>query len=296
MHCCTLMPIFSALLIIFTYIQIPILDEHLGNATYHSQKFCLDLLDTAPRHLPIYRAIVCGKSPSHGYESLRTAGLWHILVVSAGHLQVLDYLLRRFPLWFQTLALISFSFLSGAQPPILRSLLERFVKFMNDKLTFSLLESEILLFGGVIHLLALPSSSNSMSLQLSWLCALALHIVKSQSEIKKALFIYLIISPLFLSFSPQSPLSIFYNLLLAPVLAFLLFPLCLVAIAIPWIWKLNDLITDFVLILCEPSTDFKLTLIGVKAPTKSVGWLYVLTLQILVLIRERKAHGKSHLA
>lgn len=290
------MPIFSALLIIFTYIQTPVLDDHLSNATYYSQNFCLNLLDTTPRHLPIYRAIVCGNSPSHGYESLRSAGLWHILVVSAGHLQVLDFLLRRFPIWIQTLTLMGFSFLSGAQPPILRSLFERFAKFINHKLTFSLLESEILLFGGVIYLLILPSTANSMSLQLSWLCALALQLVKSQSAFKKAVFIYLIISPLFLSFSPQSPLSIFYNLLLAPILAFLLFPLCLVAIVIPWFWKFNDLITDLVLILCEPSTDFKLMLVGVKPLSKQLGWLYVLVLQTLVLVRERRGHGKTHMA
>lgn len=181
----------------------------------------------------LYQSFVCGASLKDPFlaSSFTQSGLIHVVVVSGAHLIFLEVLLSyldpRSRFTFPFLAL--YSLVTGFKPPIARSLLQIMLVKFSER--FQLHWSSPLVTMGA-GLLTMALLGSSLSLSLSWLASLALHVPKS-TALKTQVRIYLLLFPILASLGPAHPLAIVINVLFVPVLSALAFPLSLACFVFP---------------------------------------------------------------
>lgn len=235
--------------------------------------------------------MICGKSlqPSKQVQALKSLGLIHLIVVSGAHLIFLEsFLLKPFSLllpkraqfFFCSLALITYSFFAGLQPPILRALYQNFMPFsLGKRIFFSSLST------------ALFFKSFSLSLLLSWSCSLLLSwpSLKQSNAFVKSLIILVGLYPLL---TPLGAPSI-YVFLLQPLFSFffggVVFPLTVVTQLFPLETLTNSSWLLFFKLLewsANRSPQLHLT------PSNMISLYYVLVLQLLYLAAEVRQNRK----
>lgn len=210
---------------------------------------CLDLIPKESHSYQELAALVCGQNfltaeNSYFYSS---TGLIHLFVVSGAHLVLLDAILKKLfiksaqpRLFF----LIVYCGICEFNPPVVRSWL---ILFFTNMIIFNrknCSKSHLLFFVGMICLCLNPSWLMSLSLQLSWLIALAI-LINQQVFPKNTILLhqfsyYFVVLPSIASIQSYSPYSVLLNILLAPVLEFVLFPLALLTTLINFIYPVFD--------------------------------------------------------
>jgi competence protein ComEC len=219
------------------------------------------------KHADLYGAVVCGAriQTASVRSSFADVGLIHLLVVSGSHFIALETLLRltvlkitaprfRSAVLFSTLVL--FTLMTLASPPILRALFSYLVRWISAKFQLNWTRFQILTTSGFLCLPFCKSSWALCSLFLSWLAALALdwngarNVDHRDLTLPKKFFasvvmntkVYLTLIPPLLLLTVPHPLSILANVVFAPVMGWILFPMSLAAVLI---WPLSS-ITDLV--------------------------------------------------
>lgn len=292
------MALFSVLFLIFSYWQFSGLWDWLQSITIPSQIFCKDLLNFASPHLDFYQALACGTPiKNSNYEVLKTVSLWHLVVVSAGHFKVIRWILNLLlprHRKFQLIPLLLYCFLTGAQPPIVRAYFELLITSCSTPLKLWIPSPYSLFYSGCLCLLVFPNWANSWSLLLCWLCAIILQLLKNQNALMISLGISLGTFPVIIFFSTPHPLSFLFNLVFAPVLSIIFFPAALVMMIAPQVHYLADPALDVLLgVLRTLAGSFANTSLQKSYSPHSyqtLCWLYVLTLQFILLKRRKPQH------
>lgn len=189
------------------------------------QHLCWRLAPVEKDLQPLWQALVCGKnlytSPFWSH-ALKASGLIHIFVVSGSHFLVLISLfnLLKFPQWLQCLLLWAFNAVTGFSPPGTRACLSLHTKFL-----FKMRPDQNLLAVGFLCLALENQWITSYSFWLSWLAAFVLLI--SPKDSLRIFQNFLFFSVWVLLGFQISFWSLPLNILIAPIIGWVLFPLAL---------------------------------------------------------------------
>ncbi|MBX3021933.1 MAG: ComEC/Rec2 family competence protein [Bdellovibrionales bacterium] len=235
-------------------------------------------------YAPLYGALVCGIDVPSGRDKalFLDSGLIHILVVSGAHLVFIEQLCAWLPERTRTPVLVFYSWLTGFGAPVVRALVRRLCAKRVTGWGWSAVQIELLT--SVVILLIVPSWLLSRSFLMSWLCALAIQAPgrwPRHPQLTLSMKCYLFLFP----FCLTSPLTVAWNCVLAPVIASLLFPVCLLAFIHPLFASVGDVFWSVLLWILEagPRTEPATTFIN----TRALCWL-PLTVHLLLLIGELK--------
>ncbi|WP_413574995.1 ComEC/Rec2 family competence protein [Bdellovibrio sp. HCB290] len=269
-------------------------DTLLNKASQLSQSYqqkCLTLLPHESENHSALASIVCGErlQDQNLKQNLVKTSLIHIFVISGSHLLLLDELLAmiRVPLIVRFLLLSFYSLIVGWQPPAVRALSALGLRGLFKKLNWVFPADTMTLIAGCFTLSLFPAWWSSTSLLMSWCAALALggtSLLKIRNQLQRlllnqlAVFIFMTV-PLW-GISSLHPLSLLYNLLLGPIVSYILLPLGFLTLPIPPLVVIFDFAVDkFHWILSwvsEPVTTSRASPI----PIANL-WMWIFTLQIL---------------
>jgi ComEC/Rec2-related protein len=208
---------------------------------------CLNFNPIESNYDNVWNALVCGKGLAdvNFTQQLKATGLIHIFVVSGSHFLVLQSLFERLRVssTVTLILLVTFNFISGFTAPGTRACLGTLLNPI-----FKLNGHQKVLCVSVFTLLINPDWIRSYSFWLSWLASLILEISpKDKLRILQNFLYYLTWSFLGMSLSLWSlPL----NILIAPLIGWILFPMSLLAF-LPGI----DYLFTFLLSLLESLFD-----------------------------------------
>jgi len=280
-------------------------------------------------HMDAYQAIVCGANlpPGDLANSLRQAGLLHLIVVSGSHLLLLEHVLifqaNKFKLLNSLIffVLLGFVLTTRDEPPAVRAFISLLLRSANHSFKLGWSDLQIMTLSGFVSLTFCLDWGRTHSLLLSWGASLSLGAfstftppfhkafsrqnlsslkLKLQLQLKKTalrqIAIYLLLFPLLIPFSAPHPVSILCNLLFTPILNAVLFPMSLLAFAFrclrPIVDHLWNIVCYMLLEIAPLLPD------GLEDLPIPVGWLwsYLLTLNAIALIGEvwhrRSNHGE----
>lgn len=185
-------------------------------------------------HHALHAALVCGaKLPSgEAAETFLKTGLLHLIVVSGAHLIWLESLLRRLLGHGQTAnglivsILIVFALATRLEAPVVRAAISMGLYALSRRRRLGWTPLQIAGLSGLLSIGLFPIWITSLSLLLSWTAALALaQGAGSESVWTKQVRIYLCMLLCLMPLSLPHPLTIALNVLAAPVLSVVLFPL-----------------------------------------------------------------------
>lgn len=249
------MILFSLLIISLLILSLVRFSVHeiLAPVAEKAHLFCLNNLPENSSSIAELKALVCAHNFSNlgASELYISSGLIHLFVVSGAHLILIENLLKKSNL-SQTLifiALIIYGFACDLNAPVTRCLiaftLNSFLSAKNIRWPahFKLL---------IIGTLTLSINYNwitSLSLQMSWIAAFLLilgeHFYKESSLLFKQSLFFITLLPTVVFFQIPSPIVILVNILLAPVLEFILFPLGLLV----WFFNFLHPLFDFLILI-----------------------------------------------
>ncbi len=280
---------------------------------FHLQSLCVSQIPENSQFKDLSAAFLCGKNIGDPWkrEIFQKTGLIHLLVVSGGHfaflLECLQFfsfrkkgfqILQTVLLW---LILISFSFMTGFQAPVVRALMTLIFKKISEHFLWQWDPGKTQLAAGLCILSLNPAWLYSISFYLSWLTSLSLCFPflwqdqsrSSRSSIwKKAtqwistcFCVQAVIGLFFWSFSY---LGFVLNALLAPLLMLLLWPLSLGILVFSPLVQVIDFFWKYLLLGLEAlsrdlsSPDFQ---------PQNLHWLYlwsvIITLHLLAEVLRR---------
>lgn len=187
----------------------------------------------------LWKALVCGQNlqrQNPWLNSLKTSGLIHIFIVSGSHFLVLQVLLQKLkPRFFISVLLWIFNAATGFSAPGTRACLQ-----ITSQSIFRMRPDQNLLASSLLCLALCPSWIQSQSFWLSWLASLVLIISPRD-------FLRIAANSLF--FSVWSCLgftlslwSLPLNILIAPLIGWVLFPLALLCFLKPAQWLFEFLL------------------------------------------------------
>ncbi|MDG0816106.1 ComEC/Rec2 family competence protein [Bdellovibrio svalbardensis] len=271
-------------------------------AIFHQK--CVQTLPTESVNRKILSSLLCGENitDTELKDKLIKTSLIHIFVISGSHLILLDELLSilRIPVFVRFLFLSFYSLAVGWQPPAVRALVALGARILFQRWSWKFPVDFAVLIAGCITLALFPEWWNSLSLVMSWCAALALcwvSVLKVRNKFSALLLsqlaIFLFMSAPLWGLGALHPLSLLYNLLLAPVVAFVLLPLAFFAVLI------HPLLTvfDFVMKGFEAILKFAAEPITITAGTSpSIGllWGWVFAWHIFFhLLRLRLYQGRD---
>ncbi|QLY24208.1 ComEC/Rec2 family competence protein [Bdellovibrio sp. KM01] len=282
-------------------------DTMLNNASSLSQSYQQKCLTFIPRESENYSAltsIVCGEklNDQNLKQNLVKTSLIHIFVISGSHLLLLDELFAvlRIPFFVRFLILSFYSLIVGWQPPAVRALSALGLRGLFKSRGWKFPPDLMTMIAGCFTLALFPAWWNSPSLLMSWCASLALAWT-SLLKIKKvfprllfnqcAVFIFMC-APLW-GLSSLHPLALLYNLLLGPVVSYILLPLGFVSVIIPSVVGVFDFVmTGFSQILKWASEPVP----GVSAKQISIStlWFWIFAWHIFFhFFRLRLRQGKD---
>ncbi|MGZ3769492.1 MAG: ComEC/Rec2 family competence protein [Bdellovibrio sp.] len=256
----------------------------------HLHQKCLLSLPQKAQNLDDLASLVCGEkiTDTKLNENLRKTSLLHIFIVSGSHLILLDELLSilKIPVFLRFLFLVFYSLCVGWQPPAVRALLGLLFRqwFRNKKIFFP---SDItVLITGLATLILFPQWWSSSSLVMSWCAALALSFpailrIKSawQRLILSQFSIFFFMSAPLWGLGSLHPLSILYNLILAPTVSYILLPISfLAALFSPFLFVFDKLILLFANTLAVVSEPIEIS--KTSQPGIGVLWIWVFAWQM----------------
>lgn len=293
------MPLILISLVLVHVLPLSTLLSDRAEITSFAQNWCLSQIPNSAQSEQLLSAFLCGANiQDHSLRDpfLKT-GLIHLLVVSGGHFAVLVMLIDlatsalrgrfKYLTFIKIPILISFSFMTGFQPPVVRALFCQLLDFPNHFFRWHWDQSKLQLTSGVLTLSLFPLWIESLSFYLSWLASLGLclpplwnnTLIRKQGTWKSKAWHWLstclcIQCLLGLFFWKFSILALIMNLFLAPLLMLGLWPLCLLAVILPFSIPYTDACWKFVLQIL----DFCSRLSMSPAPSidpQSLHWVYL---------------------
>jgi competence protein ComEC len=212
------------------------LQLYLAQTADYTQFICLSTMSTPVDGLELLKAFLCGKPLNNGplQDLWMQTGLYHLLVVSGGHLVLLEWALAAAENFFRrrqilpktlvsvisVLILLGFTLMTGFQAPLVRALIARGLGFSSEYLRLNWTASQLVTISGMLCLVLSPAWLTSRSLLMSWLAALAL--TTARSALGKSLAVFLFMIPCLWGWGQVHPLGILINLLVAEPVAILL--------------------------------------------------------------------------
>lgn len=295
MQCKPFMAIFSILFLLSTYLQHRGLEDTVRAVSFPTQQICKDLYQFPSIHLQFYRAVSCGTPiKDSSYDVLKIVSLWHLIIVSAGHFNVLLWILKRvlpFQRFFAPFFLTLFSLWTGAQPPIMRALFDYFLKKFSQSYKLWIPSAYVLLYSSSFLLLIFPTWSYSWSFLLSWLCTILVLLFSNYNLFIQSLGIFIGVFPVIVAFSTPHPLSFLFNFILGPPLAVILFPFCLLMFPFPKLhFVIDPMLTNLILLLNKLINNQTMPQIKFNPSTSYLlfCWVYLFCLQLILIIKHRR--------
>lgn len=252
--------------------------------------FCLNNLPENSSAIAELNALVCAQNFSNLENSkfFISSGLIHLFVVSGAHLLLIENILKKFNLSRALIftVLVIYGFACDLNAPVTRCLIA-------FTLNSFLLSKNIrwpahfkLLIIGTLTLSLNYSWITSLSLQMSWIAAFLLvlgeHFFKETSQLFKQSLFFITLFPTVVFFQIPSPVVILLNILLAPVLEFILFPLGLLVLFFNFLHPLFDfLILIFKSILQNLELDFQFQTENPPVNLVFYNWCLILTLHFV---------------
>lgn len=237
---------FFVQLLLFVRIMFPIqlnLQAFIEKLSAPLQSWCVASF-TISTYRELNSALLCGKTPDGSWhDPFISTGLYHLLVVSGAHLIFLVQLIELVPVknkasqFFKVFILLGFTFMAGAQPPLVRALLHLSLTYLNQQGRWQWRRLKTLTYSGLLTLFLIPSWVSSLSFWLSWLAAFAVSSAESFSSrpLKQQTVIYILLLPALLALSSYHPFSILANLAFAPFIGFVMLPSTFLALVFsPW--------------------------------------------------------------
>lgn len=266
---------------------------------------CVQILPTESVNHKTLSSLLCGENitDTELKENLIKTSLIHIFVISGSHLILLDELLSilKMPVIVRFFFLSIYSLAVGWQPPAVRALIALGVRILFRRWNWKFPSDLTSLVAGMATLALFPEWWNSLSLVMSWCAALALcwvSVLKIRNKFSALLIsqlaIFLFMSAPLWGLGTLHPLSLLYNLMLAPIVAFLLLPLAfLVSLIHPLLPVFDFVMNAFNIILkivAEPITMSRGT-----APAIALLWGWVFAWHIFFhLLRLRLYQGRDY--
>ena len=263
----------------------------MAEITHH---FCLQHLPKKSSAISELRALVCAENFTHLTQSelYISSGLIHLFVVSGSHLLLLEKalqadLLKKYLRSGPLLLLITaYAMACGLSAPVTRALLTFYLGLFLYARNIRWPFYHKTLFIGLSCLVIQPEWLSSISLQLSWLAAFTVGFTEKFADqfsalTRQSLFFFLLF-PTLVFMQVPSPITIIMNLLLAPLLEFVLFPLGLLIWFIPFLHPVFDLlITALRFILQRSELDYSYQLSPWPENLLFFNWGLIFTLQLL---------------
>ena len=243
----------------------------------------------------LHSAVICGAAlpPGETYEAFRKTGLIHLIVVSGSHLLWLEFVLRKLLDRFSgssvliAIALTIFTFAARLDPPILRAAFSLAFAAADKKWALGWTNLHRTLFAGILCLALYPEWFGSMSLLLSWAAALVLATQPAKANIwRTQAMIYIVLLLFLIPLTPPHPITIAFNVLLAPVIAIVLLPLSALVCLIPPSAALVDPALEVVIRGMQLIARYVPEFSHPSQILLAVLWLYLFTLQILWLRKQ----------
>ncbi len=236
----------------------------------------------ASEHRELYSALICASSELSGANRQLwiDVGLIHLLIVSGAHLHFLEHWLKFLPVRVRLLVLGGYCWLTGFGAPVVRAWARRLMGLVARSVGFSLLQLELVT---VVALVAVhPAWLFSRSFLMCWLCALAIALPRlfpQWPNLSLSLACYLMLLP----FCPSAPSTVLVNVLVTPYIGGVLLPLCILAVLVPWLLPVTDLMWTLLLEILQHFP------VATPAPWIAVGprlFLIPLVLHLVLLIAE----------
>lgn len=276
-------------------------NEFLSPVAEKAHLFCLNNLPRNSLSIAELKALVCAQSFTNLEDSkfYISSGLIHLFVVSGAHLILIENLLNRFKL-HQTLIfviIIVYGFACGLNAPVVRCLIAFTLNlFLSSKNIRWPAHFKLLIIGS----LTLSFNYNwvsSLSLQMSWIAAFLVMLgekfyKESDSLFKQSLF-FITLLPTVVFFQIPSPVVILSNIVLAPVLEFILFPLGLLVWFLNFLSPIFDLlIIVFKSLLQNLELDFQIQISEMPADLIIYNWCLILTMHFIFHLAHVRKHRK----
>lgn len=282
----------SALIILilsFSLIRLSVV-QILSSIAEKTHNVCLSFLPSQINHKSELGALVCAQNFSHLGESnlYITSGLIHLFVVSGSHLIVLESLFRKakLPDHIILTTLIVYGFACDLNAPVVRCLVAYVLNYLLQRKNIIWPAHFKLLIIGATTLSLNPIWITSLSLQMSWIAAFMVMLGKSFFKSTSLLFkqglIFFGLLPTFVFFQVPSPIIILINLILTPVLEFILFPIALLTFVFHFLSPVFDwLIEIFKLSLTLLELDFNFQMATAPPEIRIYNWCLIFILHFI---------------
>lgn len=272
-------------------------------AIFHQK--CVQILPTESVNPKTLSSLLCGENITDISlkQNLIKSSLIHIFVISGSHLILLDELLSilKIPLFVRFIFLTGYSLATGWQAPAVRALIALATRTFFKFYKWPFPSDITVLCTGMITLCLFPEWWNSLSLLMSWCAALALcwtSVLRIRENFWRTflsqLAIFLFMSLPLLGIGNLHPLSVIFNLLLAPVVSFVLLPLAFLSVLIHPLLK----VFDFVMRLFSTALQFFSEPITVAAGERAsieYLWLWIFTWHVIFhFLRLKIYQGRDH--
>lgn len=220
--------IFSLISFILNPVQI---FDWLAVQTEFLSAHCLSLSPFKNQTQNVWQALVCGQSliqTEFWGRALRSSGLIHIFVVSGSHFLVFTWILNllRVPILIQNIILWLFNAMTGFTAPGTRACLA-----LSLQNTFNLQDHQKTMCIGFLCLGLQPDWIFSYSFWLSWLAGFMLQFCPKDPL--RIIQNFLFFATWSLLGTPLSPWALVFNIILAPLIGWVLFPLALLSLINP---------------------------------------------------------------
>lgn len=254
------------------------------------QRKCFKILPDTSKHKSALASLICGQKLTDEKlkSELNKTSLIHLFVISGSHLILFESWLRflRLPGSVRIALLALYTLSTGWQPPTVRALVSLGLRqFLRQYKCYFPGDLQTLL-AGLVLLCFFPAWWNSLSLLMSWCASLALctsGLFRLKVTLSKvlttqfAIWIFMLL-PLW-GIGNLHPLSLLYNILLAPIISYLLLPLSFLTFIHPWALILFDLVLDFFSRLLQQFSEPILTEPGASHPIPLL-WFWILLLHL----------------
>ena len=287
-------------LLVLTLIRFSVF-EFLSPVAEKAHFFCLSYLPPESRALAELKALVCAENFSSLNDSQLyiSSGLIHLFVVSGAHLLLIERLLLRSKcntrIILFTLVLYAFACNLGA--PVVRCLLAFVLNFFLVQKNIRWPAHFRLLLIGFATLCFNFNWINSLSLQMSWLAAFLVMLgekffTTSSLFFKQSLF-FVTLLPSVVFFQIPGLGTILLNVLLAPWLEFVLFPLGICTWFFAPVYRIFDFaISLFKTLLNFLELDYQIQLTEPPGRLTFYNWVLLLFLHLAYhLIHVHKARS-----
>lgn len=264
--------------------------EYVAPVAEKTHVICLELLPSSSNSLSELKALVCAENfdTLNSSQLYVSSGLIHLFVVSGAHLIVIEKILTKlkFKSIITYLILIVYGFACNLNAPVTRCLVAYTLTYYLTKKHISWPAHFKLLIIGAVTLCLNPAWIGSLSLQMSWIAAFLViagdNFFKNSSQLFRQSLFFFTLLPTIIFFQIPAPTVIIANLVLAPILELVLFPLGLLVLFFNFLEPLFEyLIFIFKIVLTGLEFDFQFQTAEMPKSIVLTNWLIIFLIHFI---------------